>query len=60
MQVQISAEGKVTDAKLLKGIGFKIDDVVVSLAKGMTCTPAQKDGKDIGFWIGGMTVYGVC
>jgi hypothetical protein len=20
----------------------------------------QKDGKDIGFWIGGMTVYGIC
>lgn len=26
------------------------------------CTPGvtQSDGKDIGFWVGGMTIYGIC
>lgn len=47
LEVQISADGKVTEAKILKGTGFQIDDAVVALAKKMDCIPAEKDGKSV-------------
>jgi TonB family protein len=47
LEIQINADGKVTNATLLKGTGFKIDDVVLNLAKNLQCSPAKKDGKNI-------------
>ena len=47
LEVQISSEGKVVKAELLKGTGFQIDNEVVKLAKEMKCTPAIKDGKAV-------------
>lgn len=47
LEVQISSSGKVIEAKLLKGTGFKIDDSVISYAKNMQCSPAEKDGKKV-------------
>jgi TonB family protein len=47
IEAQISADGKVTEAKILKGTGFQIDDSIIALAKKMYCIPAQKDGKNV-------------
>ena len=47
LEVQISSEGKVVKAELLKRTGFQIDNEVVKLAKEMKCTPAIKDGKSV-------------
>jgi protein TonB len=47
LQVQISSEGKVVSATLLKGTGFRIDEEVLQQARKMVCEPARKDGKSV-------------
>ena len=47
VKVQISAEGKVTDAEIVKSLHPAYDQLVLRAARGWLYKPAQKDGAPI-------------
>lgn len=48
IEVQINSEGKVTNAKLIKGTGYKVDLVALEAAKLLSCRPASKEKQSVG------------
>lgn len=48
IEVQINSQGKVTLAKLIKGTGYKIDQVALVAAKELNCKPARRDQQSVG------------
>ena len=48
IEVQINSEGKVTTAKLIKGTGYKIDDIALEAAKSLNCRPAKREKESVG------------
>ncbi|BBH53283.1 energy transducer TonB [Fluviispira sanaruensis] len=48
IEVQINSEGKVTEAKLIKGTGYKVDQVALAAAKELNCSPAWREKHSVG------------
>ncbi len=48
IEVQINSQGKVTNTKLIKGTGYKIDEVALNAAKELNCKPARRDQESVG------------
>ncbi|MGY3804670.1 energy transducer TonB [Pigmentibacter ruber] len=48
IEVQINSQGKVTNATLIKGTGYKIDQVALNAAKELNCKPARRDQESVG------------
>ena len=48
IEVQINSEGKVTEAKLIKGTGYKIDEIALQAAKKLNCKPAKREKESVG------------
>ncbi|KAB8033413.1 energy transducer TonB [Fluviispira multicolorata] len=48
IEVQINSVGKVIEAKLIKGTGYKIDQVALAAAKELDCKPAWREKHSVG------------
>jgi TonB family protein len=48
VEVNLDSSGSVTSARLIKGIGYEIDQIVVKTAQRIRCRPAQMNGSPIG------------
>jgi len=48
LRVQIDEEGNVTDATVVKGLGFGLDEASVAALKRFKFKPATKDGVPVG------------
>lgn len=47
MEIAIDAEGRVTAAKVLRGLGYGLDEAAVAAAKEMLFEPARRCGKAV-------------
>jgi TonB family protein len=48
IEIQINSQGKVTDAKLIKGTGYKIDEIAIQAAKLLNCKAAKREKESVG------------
>ena len=48
IEVQINSLGKVIEAKLIKGTGYKIDEIALRAAKELNCKPAWREKENVG------------
>ncbi|WP_397600257.1 energy transducer TonB [Silvanigrella sp.] len=48
IEVQINSQGKVTEAKLIKGTGYKIDEIAIQAAKLLNCKAAKRENASVG------------
>ncbi|APJ03837.1 energy transducer TonB [Silvanigrella aquatica] len=48
IEVHINSLGKVVDSKLIKGTGYKIDQVAVNAAKELNCKAAWREKENVG------------
>lgn len=48
IEVQINSLGKVVAAKLIKGTGYKVDEIALRAAKELNCKPAWREKENIG------------
>lgn len=48
IEVKINSFGKVIDATLIKGTGYKVDQVALEAAKKLNCKPAWREKQNIG------------
>jgi protein TonB len=56
VELLIDEKGKVTEAKVLKGLGFGLDELAIARAKTCSFEPATKDGKAVVFRLKGFPV----
>ena len=48
IEIQINSQGKVTEAKLIKGTGYKIDEIALQAAKLLNCKAAKREQENVG------------
>jgi TonB family protein len=48
IEVQINSLGKVVEAKLIKGTGYKVDEIALRAAKELNCKPAWREKENVG------------
>jgi periplasmic protein TonB len=56
VELLIDDKGKVIDAKVMKGLGFGLDELAVERAKTCSFEPATKEGKAVAFRLKGFPV----
>jgi periplasmic protein TonB len=56
VELLISEQGKVVEAKVMKGLGFGLDELAIARAKTCNFEPATKDGKAVIFRLKGFPV----
>ncbi len=48
IEVQINSLGKVVEVKLIKGTGYKVDEIALRAAKELNCKPAWREKENVG------------
>jgi protein TonB len=56
VEMLIDEKGKVTEVKVLKGLGYGLDELAIARAKTCSFEPATKDGKAVVFRLKGFPV----
>ena len=48
IEVQINSLGKVVEAKIVRGTGYKVDEIALRAAKELNCKPALREKENVG------------